>query len=149
LPQFYLRPSCPTTFKDATRPDFQTILSLPDCDWPIPHTFSQAQVFTFTPHPQDIQDLFDKQGAMVTYIHMPVFPDSKRCRGFATVTFTKREYVQIALEMDGTKLKGGRWLQVAELDKSKLKKSKGKKQAPPPVTEPAAQSAGMRVLVPG
>jgi RNA recognition motif-containing protein len=88
---------------------------------------------------QDVQDLFEKQGAMITYIHMPVFPDSKRSRGFATVTFTKREYVTIALEMDGSKLKGGRWLQVAELDKSKLKKSsKKKKQAPAPSSEPNA-----------
>ena len=45
---------------------------------------------------------------MVTYIHMPVFEDSKRSRGFATVTFTKSEYVPLALELDGSKLKGGR-----------------------------------------
>jgi len=58
---------------------------------------------------------------------MPVFEDSKRCRGFATVTFTKREYVQLALELDGSKLKGGRWLKVAPLDKSKLKKKRNVK----------------------
>lgn len=84
---------------------------------------------------QDLQDLFEKQGAMVTYIHMPVFEDSKRCRGFAQVTFTKREYVDVACEMDGSKLKGGRWLSVKRLDKSKVKKNKGKKAKSKQATE--------------
>lgn len=94
-----------------------------------------------------MEALFEKVGAMITYIHMPVFEDSKRSRGFASVTFTKREYVKLAVELDGSKLPGGRWLKVEPLDKARVnKKKQGKKDAKASKNK-AAEAAGVCVLV--
>lgn len=96
---------------------------------------------------QDVEALFEKVGAMITYIHMPVFEDSKRSRGFASVTFTKREYVKLAVELDGSKLPGGRWLKVEPLDKARVNKKKQGKKDAKAIKNKAAEAGGVCAFV--
>lgn len=61
----------------------------------------------------------------VATLKMLTWPDSGRCRGMAYVSFGQDAATSKALDLDGEKMGGGRWLQVAVADTRKGKGGKG------------------------